>query len=419
MPRASCLGWVLVALTGCPDTVGPAPAAPSDVPAAEVSVPPDAPAPGDASAPGDAPAPPRWCDLVPDNMPADMGVPDGFCLRRFARVRMPSVLAFAPNGDVFVSSPGLPLPEGTGPGLGAILALPDDDRDGVADAVTPFVERVDSVWGLAFDGTSLLYALEDGVRRAPYALGDRRARAPAAAHPRVADLRGSVRWTHDLARADDGSVYVSDGAYASPGECPARPARTGAVLRLDARSPTGVTPVAGGLHDPRHLRCVAGAGCFAMAVAVDALARAPERLVAVREGDDYGAPCCEDRGVGSPGAACAAVPDAVLRLPHASFAFGFDRAPASWPAPYGGAWFVAQYGDVGSWEGMGLVWSPPAAPVAPARALDRFVRRWGRGTPVPGRTADARFAPDGRLFFTDDEDGAVYWVAPRTLSAAR
>jgi hypothetical protein len=118
-------------------------------------------------------------------MPADMGVPDGFCLRRFARVRMPSVLAFAPNGDVFVSSPGLPLPEGTGPGLGAILALPDDDRDGVADAVIPFVERVDSVWGLAFDGTSLLYALEDGVRRAPYALGDRRARAPAAAHPRV------------------------------------------------------------------------------------------------------------------------------------------------------------------------------------------------------------------------------------------
>jgi glucose/arabinose dehydrogenase len=40
---------------------------------------------------------------------------------------------------------------------------------------------------------------------------------------------------------------------------------------------------------------------------------------------------------------------------------------------------------------------------------------WGAGTPNNGRVADLIFAPDGRMFFSDDQDGAVYWVAPRML----
>ena len=32
------------------------------------------------------------------------------------------------------------------------------------------------------------------------------------------------------------------------------------------------------------------------------------------------------------------------------------------------------------------------------------------------RVADVQFAPDGRMFFTDPQDGGIYWVAPRTLT---
>ncbi len=354
-------------------------------------------------------------------MPAGVSVPDGFCLRRFARVRMPRVLAFAPNGDVFVASPGTVSVGGTGPGIGAIVVLPDDDRDGVADGALRFAEGIPTLHGLAFDGDSLLYTLHESVRRAPYAVGDRRARSPTAEHEQVADLRHSERWTHTLARANDGVIYVSVGVYGSS-TCPLSDSRSGRVLRLDARSPTGVSPVMTGLRNPMYLRCLATGDCYAMELIDDAWESAGERLVTIRPGDDHRYPCCQDRGVAAPGrpdASCATMPDARLRITHHNVPFGFDRAPSSWPAPFGGAWFVAQHGEVGSWRETGIVWSPANAPASPTRTLELFVRGWGRNAPIVGRTADARFAPDGRLFFTDDEDGAVYWIAPRTLAAGR
>ena len=44
-----------------------------------------------------------------------------------------------------------------------------------------------------------------------------------------------------------------------------------------------------------------------------------------------------------------------------------------------------------------------------------FLTGWGHGTPNEGRVADLTFAPDGRMFFTDDQLGHVYWIAPTTL----
>src|SRR5262245_8417120 len=65
-----------------------------------------------------APPPPLgvlFCDL-PANAP-DAHVPDGFCVRRFAVVKTPRTLAFAPNGDLFVASPAIQTPGGAPPGL--------------------------------------------------------------------------------------------------------------------------------------------------------------------------------------------------------------------------------------------------------------------------------------------------------------
>jgi glucose/arabinose dehydrogenase len=358
---------------------------------------------------------PTFCEVTAPNVPAGARVPEGFCLRRFARVAMPRVLAFAPNGDLFVSSPGLVSQGGTGPGLGAIVVLPDDDRDGLADEALRFLDGLPSVHGLAFDAASLLYTIDAGVFRAPYASGDRRARAPFAAHPRVADLRASLRWTHTLARAASGEVYVSVGQYDVP-DCAGRDPRGGGIFRVAESAPS----VVAGLRNPLYTRCAAWGACYAMELTHDAwdILGGTEKLLEIRAGDDYLDPCCVDRGLPVPGVAndCRTVPEPVLRIPKHDTPLGFDWAPAGWPAPYGGGLFVAQHGGFGSWARAGVWWSATdPASHRPTGALAPFVEGWGRDAAVEGRPADAVFAPDGRLFFADDQDGAVYWIAPTTL----
>src|SRR5438309_1499818 len=43
-----------------------------------------------------------------------------------------------------------------------------------------------------------------------------------------------------------------------------------------------------------------------------------------------------------------------------------------------------------------------------------FAKGFGKLAAI-SRVADVAFAPDGRLFFCDDQGGAIYWIAPKTL----
>lgn len=407
-------GAVVLATACEPIIVTPSRDAAADVQPAADAPPVEVPPPGET-----------FCGATPDDMPAGVRAPEGFCVRRYARVRMPRVLAFAPNGDVFVASPSLVAPGGSGPGQGAILVLPDDDGDGVADGARAFLTGVASVHGLAFDGASLVYTLHESVRRVPYAPGDRAARAPAGEHELVADLAGSARWTHGLARDRGGALYVSVGQY-DRNDCPARSPDRGAVLRVGGGAPREGDPFVTGLRNPMYLRCEAWGDCYAMELTHDAWDAygATEKLLRLRRGDDYAFPCCVDRGVTWPGTPrgedCRRVPEPELRIPKHDVPFGFGWAPASWPAPYGGAFFVAQHGAVGSWANTGVRWAPAdPATHRPTRAVAPFIEGWGRRGAVVGRTADLAFAPDGRMFFTDDEGGAVYWAAPRSLRRPR
>src|SRR5579883_964323 len=70
----------------------------------------------------------------PPNMP-DMTwlqAPAGFCVHYFATVPEARQLRVAPGGDVFVASPSQGCPGNRGGGMGAIVVLPDDDKDGYA-----------------------------------------------------------------------------------------------------------------------------------------------------------------------------------------------------------------------------------------------------------------------------------------------
>ncbi|MBK6531823.1 MAG: hypothetical protein IPF99_20100 [Deltaproteobacteria bacterium] len=210
------------------------------------------------------------------------GLPFGFCVRRFAGIAAPRVLAFAPNGDLFVASPGIRTPGLAPPGTGQIVVLSDDDHDGVAE-VSEFAGGLSDVHGLLFTDGWLYFTRTAGVFRTPYASGQRR--IGSAAPEQVASLAGlspAARWTHTLARAADGTIYVSQGQYQSY-TCPATP-REGAVFRLQPGSMAPVV-VASGLRNPLYLRCdPSGAECYAAELSDDSVGpstgtRGREKLV--------------------------------------------------------------------------------------------------------------------------------------------
>ncbi|MEZ4409860.1 MAG: hypothetical protein R3A52_25810 [Polyangiales bacterium] len=385
----------------------------------DAQTPTDAP---DASAPVDRPdaGPPTgefFCNL-PGTDVAGVTVPEGFCVRRFARVSTARVLAFAPNGDVFVSSPATGTPGGAPIGRGAIVVLPDDNHDGVADAVTDFLGDIDSVHGLLFDGDGLLYTLSDGVYRMPYASGQRVGTGTPATHTRLAQLDDSVRWTHTLARGTDGNLYVSMGQY-DTATCPGGQ-RAGSILRVGAGMPATGEVWVTGFRNPMYLRCREWGACYAAELSGDGWDSigGREKLIEMRRGDNYGYPCCVDHNVPVPPSSmsCADVAISVQTYTLHDTPFGFDWAPDSWPAPYAGSFFVGLHGWVGSWTNTGVQWAPVDGTThRPSRPTEFFLTGFGRGGAIPGRVTDLAFAPDGRMFFADDQDGSVYWVAPRTL----
>lgn len=390
-----------------------------------------------------------WCDLPATSATEVRGVtlPPGFCIRRYAAFPPsvplmfghPRVLAFAPGGDLFVSSPRATGPGGTGPGINAITILPDDNRDGVADGVLRFAEGAtldqrpsvgmpETVHGLLFQPGFLYFTVQNGVYRVPFRQNDRRL-AAGVTPELVADLANSERWTHTLAAAPDGTIYVSMGIYGSA-VCPYPSPERGAVLAIGpGRSmlPGGrVTAgdiIARGFRNPMYIRCHPW-GCYAAELTDDGWTTpGREKIVRLAAGQDYGYPCCYDRGFASPanpmGALynCGNVTPSPLGFPVGHTPFGHDFAPATWPAPYGNGLFVGLHGVVGSWAFTGINWAPTTGEAHEIQgpAAMNFLTGWGRGSPNEGRVADLAFAPDGRLFFTDDQLGHVYWIAPTTL----
>jgi glucose/arabinose dehydrogenase len=365
------------------------------------------------------------CDLPAPDL-ARVGYPYGFCVRRFGAVRAARVMAFAPNGDLFVSSPSTRTPGGAPPGAGQIVVLADDNRDGVADAPVEFAGGVTDVHGLLFADDWLYFTTNDGVFRLRYTAGQRRAEGRAERVADLTNLNSAQRWTHGLARAADGTIYVSVGQYGAY-VCGGPPeTRAGAVYRL---VPGELRPraVSYGHRNPLYLRCdPAGTTCYAAELSDDSwnpstgtLGR--EKLVVIRDREDYGYPCCAGRASGAPPGRrvnydCAPVVEELRSWPLHDTPFGMDFERGRWPAPYRNGFFVALHGEFTTWRNTKVVWSPLDAQGRPTGEWQDFLLGFGTsGEGVQGRVTDVVFHADGRLFIADDQAGAIYWMAPETL----
>jgi glucose/arabinose dehydrogenase len=303
-----------------------------------------------------------FCDL-PGDTPAGMKLADGLCARKFADVRTPRAMAFAPNGDLFVSSPSAPTPGGAPPGIGGIFVIPDDDRDGIADTVCVYLQGPDlaTVHGLAFrnDG-ELAYTLDHAVMSTRYAYGDRIGQR--VSQEMIAELRvqtGIDRWTHGLAVGSDSTIYVSRGVYDSS-DCSGRNLRSGSVLRVGGGHDLQGDLAIGGMRNPLYIRCAPWGSCYAAELSGRSWTSigGHDKLIEIKDGDDYGYPCCVDRDKPVPGlnpaADCSAIASSIDEYHLHDTSFGFDwDARGLWPAPYTGALFMAFHGSFfeGPWLG--------------------------------------------------------------------
>lgn len=388
----------------------------------------------------------KFCDL-PGTDATELQVPPEFCVREFTTVPVAEarVLRFAPNGDLFVAAPSMLTAGGAVDGPGSIIVLPDDDKDGRADAVLTFAgpsprggstcamleadpANMACVHGLLFSGGYLYFTRSDEVRRVPYAAGQRAA-LPGASEL-VATLGGKgipdVRWTHTLEQPKSGSLYVSRGRM-DTFSCSPEEMKRGAVfeLHIEGSAPLPLTPelVADGFRNPMFLRCSPSScgDCYASELTGDdwdGIGGREKIALLGTKGESWGFPCCVGRDLPTPGQdpkACANVGRELVAIPLHDTNFGLDFDRGGFPEPYKHGLFVALHGVITSFGGTGIVWlkTNPTS-LRPTGQPSMFVKGFGKPN---GRATDVVFAPDGRMFVADDTLGKIYWIAPRTLAA--
>jgi glucose/arabinose dehydrogenase len=469
-------------------TVADAPAPPLDATSFDVHVTPIPPPPGDASidvALNDAaslaqgafcalPGSVIWTDAGPSVVPGGdaatpdmtwLKVPSGYCAHFFAQVNHTRQLRFAPGGDLFVASPSTPTPGGTAyQGLGEVLVLPDDNHDGVADAPVVFFPNVSagqpdisSTQGMMFANGYFYYQDVDTadsttfyIRRVAFNAGDR---APSATVETVSTIsatgtpaipQSSDHWPKMLDIAQDGTIYVTNGSDqgqvcyspSSPNSAP-----FGAIFRMN---PDGsLTEVERGFRNPIALRCEPNHDvCLAVELALDGsegdTPAGREKIVPIRQGDDWGFPCCATTNAPYEGEYyqdtnatpdCSGVTQETVSFIVGHTPFGIDFETGKWPAPWTGRVFSVLHGVVGSWEGariVGIALDPTTGNLLPASELYAdastaqnmldFATGWyDDNTNLAtghGRPAAIAFAPDGRAFIGDDYNGVIAWIAP-------
>lgn len=338
-------------------------------------------------------------------------VPAGFAIEVFAAgVGSPRLMALDPAGTLLVSEPA----------RGRVLALPDRNGDGKADAIQPVVNGLDQPHGLAFkDGE--LYVAENGrVRRFHYDPATLRATQPTVVVPNLPS--GGGHWTRTLVFGPDQGLYVSVGS--SCNVCRENDKRRAAVLRYNVDG-SGERIFASGLRNAVGLAFQPGTGAL-WATVNERDWRGddvpPEMITEVRAGAFYGWPDClvvggraipDDRF--EKGARCVHVTPPTVEIQAHSAPIGLAfYTGTQFPAQYRGNLFVAYRG---SWNRT----VPTGYKVVRVRFLDGrptgvedFATGWLEGAAVWGRPVDLIVGRDGALYLSDQGAGRIYRISHRT-----
>jgi glucose/arabinose dehydrogenase len=363
----------------------------------------------------------------------------------------PRWLYVLPNGDVLVAeSNAPPRPEdskgirawfvkrmmkraGAGvPSANRITLLRDADSDGAAEIRIPFLEELNSPFGMALVGSDFYVANTDAVVRYPYRDGATRIVGPG---QRLAELPAGARnhhWTKNVIASPDGSrLYVTVGSNSNVAEHGMEEEeRRAAILEIDRA--TGATRVfATGLRNPNGLAWQPVTGSLWTVVNErDEIGSdlVPDYLTSIRDGGFYGWPYSY-YGQHVDGRVHPQRPELVARALVPEYALGSHTGSLGLlfydgsllPARYQGGAIIGQHG---SWNrepksGYKVVFVPFSAgePAGPLEdILTGFLDERGN---AQGRPVGVAVDRQGALLVADDVGNAIWRVASESRSATR
>jgi glucose/arabinose dehydrogenase len=355
----------------------------------------------------------------------------------------PRWLYVLPNGDVLVAETNAPpKPEdakgikgwimkwvmkdaGAGVPSANRITLLRESGKGVAETRSPFLEGLNSPFGMTLVGDQLYVANSDAVVKFPYKEGDLKITAPGV---KVTDLPGGPinhHWTKDItANAEGTKLYATVGSNSNVAENGIE-AETNRADVLEIDLATGKFRVfASGLRNPNGLSWQPQTHALWVAVNErDELGSdlVPDYMTGVKDGAFYGWPYSYygqhvDARVNPPRpdlVAKAIVPDYALGAHTASLGLTFYDGNLLPPEYQGGA-FVGQHG---SWNrrphsGYKVIFVPFANGMPagePKDVLTGFLSPDGNAF---GRPVGVKVDKTGALLVADDVGNTVWRVTP-------
>ncbi|MBF5094725.1 sorbosone dehydrogenase family protein [Azospirillum sp. INR13] len=368
----------------------------------------------------------------------------GLSLTAFATgLDHPRWMLALPNGDVLVAETNAPPKPEDGKGIkgwvmglvmdkaGAktpsanrITLLRDSDGDGKADVREPFLEGLNSPFGMALVGSDLYIANTDAVVKVPYKEGDTRITAQP---EKIVDLPGGPlnhHWTKNIIASRDGTkLYATTGSNSNVAEngMEAEEGRA-AIWEIDLKTRSHRI-FASGLRNPNGLDWEPTGGALWTAVNErDEIGSdlVPDYMASVKDGGFYGWPYSYygqhvDRRVEPqrPDLVAKAIPPDYALGPHtASLGLAFSRE-GELPQSLQQGVFIGQHG---SWNreppsGYKVIFVPfrdgkPAG--EPVDVLTGFLDKDGK---AQGRPVGVILDGKGALLVADDVGNAIWRVS--------
>lgn len=370
---------------------------------------------------------------LPDHPAAAIKLPAGFKLQVFAQLpgagadyfRGPRFMAFDSEGHLYVST-GLD---------NKVYMLPDQDRDGAADALVLVTDKLNAPQGLAFVNDKLLVANQDGVVQLER---DAAGQWPAAnIQPLISDLATGGHTLKSLKLGPDDHLYLNIGSTCNV--CIENDPTRATIARYTKEGRAAGALVTLGRHKPsatwaRGLRNAQGFAWHPVTGAMYATNNGADMRTAIKGGpadDDlppehinriapnqhYGWPYCWGQQVPDPELPGAEAfckntvgPDIVLDAHSTPIGITFlDKS--DFPQDYRGDAIVALHG---SWNRQ----SPTGYKLVRVRyrdhqpvAVEDFATGWLEGNGAWGRPVDVIVGPDGALYVSDDRSGMIYKIS--------